>query len=123
MGKETKFHPISLPSIRGAFRQCGFKVGKLRQINLSVNRRRAWYTVEIAGWPNDLDPDTLPFKTLIGGLRSCFSYDIKVMSLQRNTSGQWWAQLDCNLDATMPIDEPLFPALVEDEKGVHDARK
>jgi hypothetical protein len=108
MGKETRLHPVSLQSIRGAFRNCGFRIGKLTQVNLAVNQRTAWYRCQIVSWPNDLKPDKCAFNTLIGGLRSCFAADISVTSLVRNKQGEWWVDISTTLDPVPVEPEPLF---------------
>lgn len=113
MGKTTLYHPVSLHVIRGAAEYCGFKFGKLKQLQAAPNAKHAWYSAEIDTWPGNLDPDKAGHKTLIGALRKCFMDDILVTALWRTRTGKYFADLDVKLDR-QPESDSLFPALVQE---------
>jgi hypothetical protein len=108
MGKTTLYHPISLHVIRGAAEFCGFKFGKLKQLDSHEPGRHAWYSAEIESFPGGMDPDKASHKAIIGALRKCFMDDIRVTALWRTRTGKYFADLDVQLDRKPETEQALF---------------
>jgi len=98
MGKTTLYHPISLHVLRGAAEFCGFKFGKVKQVFSDQRENRAKYVAEIVEFPGGMDPDKASHKTLIGAVKKCFMDDILVVALWRSKKGQYFVNLDVELN-------------------------
>lgn len=86
MGKQTKFHPVSLNVLRGAAEYGGFKLGKVRQLTYEEWSNSASYKCDLVQFPPDCDlnPDKL-HKTLNG----LYAADVEVQLVWKTRSGNW----------------------------------
>lgn len=92
MGKTTLYHPVSLAVIRGAAEYAGFKLGKLRQVDVDESQGMAQYETVIRDLPADagiIGPETLRAK-----LDSCFAADVGVLRVWYTRHGEWMASIE-----------------------------
>jgi len=96
MGATVRFHPISLHVIRGGAAYCGYRLGRIRQIELSEDRTCAKYVTTIEGYPLDLDNPSLIDH--MQTLNECFVSDIQVMRIWQTYGNkiyvEIWVQLE-----------------------------
>lgn len=91
MGKQTRFHPVSLNIIRGAAEFAGFKLGKLRQNAPADDSNPAKYTVQLLDFPYDCQKQEL--LTIKDKLNGAFSLDVVVDDVWVTRSGKIYAGL------------------------------
>jgi len=112
MGKTTRFHPVSLHVIRGGAAYCGYKLGRIRQTELSEGRTRAKYVTTIEGYPLDLDnPSLLVHRHT---LNECFVSDIQVLRVWQTYGNKIYVEIVVHLET--PPGEDLA-RLVEQVEG------
>lgn len=102
MGKQTRFHPVSLNIIRGAAEYSGFKLGKLRQYDNSEVLGYARYTVQILECPQDCQKVEL--LTIKQKLSSAFSWDVSVRDVWVTRGQKIYADLFTNNKPENPPD-------------------
>jgi len=96
MGKTFRFHPVSLHVIRGGAAYCGYKLGRIRQIELSEHRTRAKYVTTIEGYPLDLDnPSLLDHQRT---LNECFVSDIQVSRVWQTYGNKIYVEIAVHLE-------------------------
>jgi len=103
MGANLKFHPVSLHVIRGGAAYCGYKLGRIRQTEISKDRNRAKYITTIEGYPLDLDnPSLLDHQRT---LNACFVNDIQVLRVWQTRGTKIYAEIMVQLE--VPPSEDL----------------
>jgi len=86
MGKTVHFHPVSLTVIRAAAIYCGWRFGRINQVDVSESDRWAMYQCEITLIPEAAQP--IGSKHFIDTLNACFSRDIKASSAWITKNGK-----------------------------------
>jgi hypothetical protein len=92
MGKQTRYHPVSLAVIHGAAEFAGFKLGKLRQVDVDEAEGMAQYIAPILQIPK-LHEQSNP-KLIQHALDSAFSSDVGVLVVWITRRGNWMCQLE-----------------------------
>jgi len=77
MGKRTLYHPVSLHVLRGALEYCGIKLGRLVQIEASLEEKKAYYRATIIDIPDALR--SYPTWDIAKELQECFAQDVTVL--------------------------------------------
>lgn len=102
MGLTTRFHPISLPVIRGGAAYSGYKLGRIRQSELSEDRKRATYITNIEDYPADLhNPSLLDHLTT---LKECFVADISVTKIWQTYANVIYVEIKVDLEPGPEVD-------------------
>jgi len=109
MGKQTRFHPVSLNVIRGAAEFAGFKLGKLRQVESSVKYNSAHYKAQVIGTPQDCQKKEL--LEIQNKLNSAFSDDVWVSNVWVTPKGAIYAEI-----RTGVLEAPEIDHVPEDER-------
>jgi len=103
MGATVRFHPVSLHVIRGGAAYCGYKLGRIRQAEISKDRNRARYITTIEGYPLDLNnPSLLDHQHT---LNACFVNDIQVLRVWQTRGTKIYAEIMVQLE--VPPNEDL----------------
>ncbi len=96
MGATKHIHPISLHVIRGAAEYCGWKFGKIKQVQYYVGLDKAEYVCELSQMPRSADE--WPVKIIHMQLQHCFMDDITVASVWVKPGGKFMARLFVQID-------------------------
>jgi hypothetical protein len=103
MGKTTLYHPISLHVIRGAAEYCGWKFGKIKQLDSSPGLSKAHYEARIELMPRNLAASSL--EKMQDELQKCFMDDIRVHWLHKTRRGLYACRLSVSLGQPPDPDE------------------
>lgn len=95
MGKQTKFHPVSLNVLRGAAEYGGFMFGKIRQLSYEEVNNSAVYKCDITKIPNNCDLTPLLIKARLDAM---FAADVEVLEVWVTRSGRWLCTINTYSD-------------------------
>lgn len=109
MGKKTLYHPVSLHVLRGAVEYCGFKFGRLQQINSDPTGLTATYRAVIEKAPKHCEGKSLEYVHF--ALQECFNADIKVLTVSATSHGAMTVRICSRIprdpeQSTLPEPQP-----------------
>jgi len=87
MGKQTRFHPVSLNVIRGAAEYCGFRLGRIQQLSFDPKTETARYRVALLDMPGELRGISLGEMQI--SIEGCFSVDVDITRVWFDRAGKY----------------------------------
>jgi len=92
MGRQTRFHPVSLNILRGAAEYAGFKLGRIKQISPPGVSDHAKYIVPLLELPFDCQKQEL--LVIAARLNSAYAADVLVTNVWATYGGKIYAVLE-----------------------------
>jgi hypothetical protein len=116
MGKTTRYHPYSLPLIRGMAAYEGIKLTNIRQTTSSIERGIAWYNCNLKmlvtiGGAEDKDQASYTPDQVRARLRAAFSGEVELSSCGWHSKKGWWCTLYAHPQewkTAAPVDLPWY---------------